>query len=444
MSTWTAWTTMPAVAQAASSGDYGTVLRTARVAAGLNLEEAAALAGFSASTLSRMETKRNRHWDVRELRRLAEVFAIPAYLFGLSRSTFDTSTDSLSTGVDEDGDPMRRRDLIATTAAAMTGAMVLPLNQPATAQGLADTVEDVLFERVSVTPIPGNQLAAQLAAARADFRATRYTQLARRLPRLLAQAIAGRDAAAVDEAPLAASRLAQAYNVATQLLIKLHDNGMAWATADRAVQAARGGDDPMALADARRLAATVMRRTQHRDGAQKLMLDAARALQADTGLPDAAHSALYGQLLAAASYTAAMRDDRDGAWTLLGEAEDAARRASGIKDDRFNMLDLAVYKISVSRVLGDYGTAVDYARLVDPARIISPERRARYWEDTALALHGRGRPQATFQALLAAERDTPQEVRFRPWAQQLTADLLSRNSHSLPSVREFAGRVGVL
>ncbi|WP_328369034.1 hypothetical protein OHQ88_27415 [Micromonospora zamorensis] len=56
----------------------------------------------------------------------------------------------------------------------------------------------------------------------------------------------------------------------------------------------------------------------------------------------------------------------------------------------------------------------------------------------------RSRPQATFQALLAAERDTPQEVRFRPWAQQLTADLLSRNSHSLPGVREFAGRVGVL
>ncbi|WP_431886455.1 hypothetical protein [Micromonospora wenchangensis] len=81
------------------------------------------------------------------------------------------------------------------------------------------------------------------------------------------------------------------------------------------------------------------------------------------------------------------------------------------------------------------GSAVDYARLVDPARIISPERRARDWEDTALALRGRGRPQATFQALLAAERDTPQEVRFRPWAQQLTTDLLSRNSHSLPNIR---------
>lgn len=218
---------------------------------------------------------------------------------------------------------------------------------------------------------------------------------------------------------------------------------MAWATADRAVQAAYTGGDPMTLAEARRLAATVMRRAQHRDGAQKLMLDAARALQADTGLPDTRHTALYGQLLATASYTAALRDDRDSAWTLFGEAEDAARRASAARAGRFTVLDLAVYKISVSRVLGDYGTAIDYARLVDPARIVSPERRARYWEDTALALHGRGRAQATFRTLLAAERDIPQEVRFRPWAQQLTADLLSHNSHNLPGIREFASRVGV-
>lgn len=440
MSTRTGWTTIPAVTRAARRGDYGTVLRTARVAAGLTLEEAASLAGFSASTLSRMETKPNRVWDVRDLRRLAEVFAIPAYLFGLSQSTFDTDTASLSKGVDEDGDQMRRRDLI-TTAAAVTGAVMLPLDQVAAAHGMADTVEDVLLNRVSMAPIPGNQVAAQIAAARADFRATRYSQLARRLPRLLARAVAGTEAAGAGEVSLAASRLAQAYNVATQMLIKLHDNGMAWATADRALLAAHTSGNPLVLAEAQRLLATVMRRTNHSKGAQRLMLDAAGRLQADTGLPDAAHSLLYGKLLAAAAYTAAMRDDRDSAWTLLGEAEDAVSRPDATPD-RCNLLDLAVYKISVSRVLGDYGTAVDYARLVDPAQIVSPERRARYWEDTALALHGRGRLQAAFQVIQAAERDTPQEVKFRPWAQRLTRELLSRNGS--PDIRAFAARVGAL
>src|SRR5262245_54858432 len=102
---------MPAVAAAAKTGDYGTVLRIARVAAGLTLEEAAALAGVSASTLSRMETKPGRSWDVRDLRRLAEVFAIPSHLFGLSRSTFDSRPVSLSTSVDEDGEDLHRRAL---------------------------------------------------------------------------------------------------------------------------------------------------------------------------------------------------------------------------------------------------------------------------------------------------------------------------------------------
>ncbi|GAA3112019.1 transcriptional regulator with XRE-family HTH domain [Kribbella aluminosa] len=192
-----AWTTMSSVAQAADGGDFGAVLRTAHVAAGLTVKDAARLAGISASTLSRMETKPGRVWDVRDLR--------------------------------------------------------------------------------------------------------------------------------------------------------LHDDGMAWATADRAIQAARAGDDRLTIAEARRWAAIVMRRTHHRDGAQRLMLDAANQLQADTGLADSGTAATYGQLLATASYTAALRDNRDSAWTLLGEAENAARRTRLTKNDRFNTLELAVYKISVSR-----------------------------------------------------------------------------------------------
>ena len=94
--------------------------------------------------------------------------------------------------------------------------------------------------------------------------------------------------------------------------------------------------------------------------------------------------------------------------------------------------------------VGDYGTAVDFARKVDPRSITAAERRARYWEDTALALQGRGRPTSAFDALLAAEHDVPEEVRYRPWAQQLTRELLSAPaSHGLSGIREFAARVGV-
>jgi transcriptional regulator with XRE-family HTH domain len=443
MSTEPSWAAMPAVAQATRSNDYGTLLRIARTAAGLTLEEAGERAGYSASTMSRLENRGRRAWDVKELRHLASTFGIPPHLFGLSRSTGDTTTANLSTDVDEGGDAMRRRELLAAAAVIATGATLVPTAPAAAADGMADTVEDVIFGRLTAPPILGQQLAAQIAAARADFRATRYAQLANRLPGLLARATASRDAAPTDQIGLAHARLAQAYNVATELLIKLHDNGMAWATADRAVHAAKTSGHPLVLAESHRLAATVMRRSQHRHGAQKLMLHTADQLNAATGLASAAETAIYARLLAAASYTAAMRDDRDTAWTLLSEAEDTARRLSPTAGDQFNMLDLAVYKISVSRVLGDYGSAVDYARLVDPARIASPERRARYWEDSALALNGRGRPTAAYHALLAAERDTPQEVRFRPWAQQLTQRLMAAATQNrLAGIREFAQRVG--
>jgi hypothetical protein len=438
-----AWTAMPAVAAATRSGDVGVLLRLARTAAGLTLEEAGQLAGYSTSTMSRWETGRRRDWTVTELRRLAEVYGIPAHLLGLAASS--PPTDPGAARVAESphnagGDWMRRRDLIAGTVGLTTGATLLP--NAATADP-ADTIEDVIFGRTAAAPLPGKQLTAQLAAAKADFRACRYSQLARRVPRLLAQATAARDSAPVDQAGQASGRMAQAYCITTQLLIKLYDDGMAWSTADRAVQTARASGDPMIIAEANRLAATVLRRTRHRDGAQHLVLHAAQQLNADTGLTDSRQTAMYGQLLAVAAYTAAMRDDRETAWTLLGEAEDAARRADTTDAEPFNPLDLAVYKISVARVLGDYGAAVDYARLVDPIRIPSPERRTRYWEDTALALYSRGRPAAAFQALLAAEHDTPQEVRYRPWAQHLTQNLMSANTHgALPGIHDFAQRIG--
>ena len=49
------------------------------------------------------------------------------------------------------------------------------------------------------------------------------------------------------------------------------------------------------------------------------------------------------------------------------------------------------------------------------------------------------------EPLLAAERDTPQEIRYRPWAQDLTRALLSTSvrGHLPSTIRDFAKRVGV-
>jgi transcriptional regulator with XRE-family HTH domain len=434
------WTAKPAVQQAAQAGDYATILRFSRLAAGLTLEQLGAAGGYSASTLSRLESGHRRVRDVRELRQLADLYDVPVDLFGLASATEDADGSNLARTADGGGHSVHRRDFLAG-AAAVGASAALPAT-PAAAAPTGHTIEDVLFGRLTAGPLPAHQLSAQLAVARADYRAARYTRLARRLPKLLARAVATRAAAGVDETAAASERLAEAYGVTAQLLIKLHDNGMACATADRAVQAAAAGNDPLVMAESQRLAAQVLRRINHLDSAQTLVLSAAEQLRVATPAPDAAFAAMYGQLLAVASYTAAIRDDRDAAWTLLAEAEQSAQRAG--TSGRFSSTEIAVYRISVARKLGDYGAAVDFARKVDPWTITDAERRARYWEDTALALYGRGRPDSAFEALLAAERDVPEEVRCRPWAQQLTHDLLQApTGHSLTGIRDFAARVGV-
>jgi transcriptional regulator with XRE-family HTH domain len=98
----------------------------ARIAANLTLEQAGKRAGYSAATLSRLETGRRRLTDVTVLRRLAHVFQIPPALFGLADSdgvpaTYQgLSTDMVPGSRLRKGgdDPVRRRGLLVGLATA--------------------------------------------------------------------------------------------------------------------------------------------------------------------------------------------------------------------------------------------------------------------------------------------------------------------------------------
>ncbi|MET7966532.1 hypothetical protein [Micromonospora sp. NPDC005305] len=223
---------------------------------------------------------------------------------------------------------------------------------------------------------------------------------------MVATATAGHAAAANHERATAATALTQTYHLTIQVLIKLHEDAMAWSAMDRATHTARAADNPLLSAETARASAIVLRRTRHGQRAQQTLLRAAQSLDESTGLRLAGQVAAYGRLLATAAY-------------------------------------VALYRVSVARVLGDFGAAVQYARALRPDQLGSVERRARYWEDYALALHGRGAYAESFRALQAAERAAPQEVRYRPWAQQLNAALLDADRRqALPGLRSFAARIG--
>jgi transcriptional regulator with XRE-family HTH domain len=407
------WSALPGTRQAAAEGRYGVLLRLARTAAGLTLDEAGRRAGYSAATLSRIETGRQPLTDVNVLRHLASVFAIPPTLFGL---------------VDHAEAAVPHRPAVPHQPAPTLAHQVREVGPAAPAPSgrateLVTTIEDVLFEVpqtiVEVTTVA--TLRSRVAAASADYRACRYRQLARRLPRLLRTATGAAGHAPQEHQAATARLLTEAYDLATLLLIKLHEDGVAWATTDRARQAAHRADDPLTTAETTRLTAIICRRSGRHQRAQQIALGAAQRLSAATGLATPASALAYGRLLATAAYTAATVDDRAGAWELL-ELADEATRAAGVPDP-FGSTDVSLYRISVLRVLGDYGSAIDYARSIDPDQIAVPERRVRYWQEVAFALHARGRYADCYRALLAAESIAPQEVLLGRWAHDLNLSL---------------------
>jgi hypothetical protein len=78
---------------------------------------------------------------------------------------------------------------------------------------------------------------------------------------------------------------------------------------------------------------------------------------------------MYGTLLEAAAYTAAVDGNRSAASELIGEAKASATRLGGDANHRFTAFgptNVALYQVSIAQVLGDSGTAIEHAKTVRP------------------------------------------------------------------------------
>jgi transcriptional regulator with XRE-family HTH domain len=448
------WLDLPTARQAATDGRYGILLRLARTAAGLTLGDAGKLAGYSAATLSRLETGRRQLSDVTVLRHLAHVFHIPPYLFGLAESAgvvdpkVGESADRVTTGGPNRGgeDSVHRRELLAGLASVPLLAAVgtVPTPGPNSSATLIASMEDLLLRRRLPTAGAAEVgvLRTSLAAIKTDFQACRYQALAAKLPGLVAVA---EDSAG--SSPLAAAVLAEVYNTAAHVLIKLGAAGLGWIAAGRAMTAAHTSGDPAIVASVTRNVVSLCRREHRYDSAQQFALDAAANLDIHGRDPDPAHISLHGMLMCNAGYAAAQAGDRSRSDDLLDLAEATAGRLGGDHNAHwtaFGPTNVTLHRVSAALALGDAGTAIAHASTVSSAAIRIPERRVRYWLDVARAYHQWRKPGKCYQALVVAERIAPEEIWSRPAVRSLTADLLSAPTHSaLTGLREFAARVGV-
>lgn len=445
--------------------DAGAIVRSARQAKGLTLAELGRRTGYSASQISRYERGIASLTDTDVLRRFAAALDLPPQLFGLLPDTgrprprhqtlINTNTvtghASAPTVVcqprGEDGDdPVRRRELLAGAAGLAVGA--LSASGAARNSDPASRLDGLLYGHGTrdVEPVPLAALRAATDQARGLFQAARYDRLSAGLPRLIATATATRHHAEGRVRQAADVLLADAYIVASNFMVKLNDDHLAWATADRAVQAADASGEPLILADARRSVATVMRRTGRRDRARALLIDAADDLAPGReATPE--HLSMYGTLLQVAAYTAAVDGDRTEADELISAARAAAMRLGRDANHghtAFGPTNVTLYQVSIAQVLGDNGAAIAHARALNPAVIPTAERRGRYWIDVARAWHQWGKPEACYRSLLAAERAAPAEVRYRPPVRRMTRELLRTDRRgALPGLRAFATRIDV-
>ncbi|GGU39851.1 helix-turn-helix domain-containing protein [Lentzea flava] len=437
---------------AIESGDLGAVVRAVRRAIPLTLADLSERCGYSVSTLSRMERGKQPLRDVQVLRCLAKALQIPPHLLGLSDTTSRSvhaprpvARVNVILAPDEETDPMRRRTLLAGLT-SLAGTAVLGAGSPAVADPVS-TLERALLDPpvTGANPVTIPQLRHQVEAARSVFQLGRYTEAATRLPALLSTTMATR--AENDDVAAANGLLADLYTLASELMVKLDREQLAWTTADRAMQAAHDSDDLIAQASAHRAWAIVLRRTGHADAAQRLIFSTIATLQPELHRgPE--HLSVYGALLSTSAYTAAVDGDRDTARTLTAEAVEAAARLGTDGNHRFTAFGptgVGLYRVSVARALGDYGTAIEAAKQINAAAIPLAERRARYWSDVAHAFHEWNKPEHCYRALLAAEHASPDEVRYRKPIQQITINLLRNpTTRELPGLRAFAARTGAV
>ena len=291
-------------------------------------------------------------------------------------------------------------------------------------------------------------LRAQARSAYRAYQGTRYDAAGRVLPGL----IRGVETAAwtADPAdPAAWAVRARVYDATAALLSRVGEPFLAWAAADRAMFAAEQFGDPLlAAASAWRVSYMIIGR-KHPQEALKVAMAAAAALERRTRVPSPERLSVYGALHLAAATAAAASFDRETTGSLLATARGIADRTGEANHmgTAFGPVNVAIHVISASLRLGDPRTAAETGEALDlaamPVGLVG--RRTQVNLDLARAYAMTRKDAAAVNLLLAAERLSPQLVRYDPATRDVLTELLRREHRpSTPELRPLARRAGVI
>ncbi|MFI7657575.1 helix-turn-helix domain-containing protein [Micromonospora parva] len=273
--------------------------------------------------------------------------------------------------------------------------------------------------------LPADEVRRHLAHAWLTYQHAQYAQLLRALPALLD---------ATHDTP---GLLVPAYRITASVLVKLGEPDLAWLAADRAVTAATG--NPVRTGTATIAVAQALRAL----GRDRLALTAAVAAVGTT-----ADDGVRGTLLLQAAMAAAGCGHGRRADDLIDRAAALADRRTGTDDPHHTAFGPAAVRLAhFASVLhlGDAAQAVcrhEEAVRRDGWCRLPVEHRAAHLLDAARAYLQTGDLTAAGRALADAHTVAPGEVRYRPAARTLIAEI-AHSGRAAASVARLATLVGL-
>ncbi|MFG1916767.1 helix-turn-helix domain-containing protein [Micromonospora sp. NPDC048898] len=315
---------------------------------------------------------------------------------------------------------------------------VLLGQQPSTPAGTPDGVDDIraALARYDIPQAPAQtpeELRRQIGYAWLSYQHAHYGQLVRVLPGLL-DAVQG-----VRSAEL----LVPAYRITSSLLVKLGEADLAWLAADRAM--ATAADDP-ALAATAAISVSQALRAAGRD-----RLALAASLAAATRVRpqrSAGEWAVGGTLLVQAALAAAGSGDHHRAGELTDRAAGVAAHLRGYDDTyrtSFGPIAVDLARVVVAAQRGDADEALHgHSGVVrrETWRRLPAEHRGAYLVDVARAYLQVGDLRSAARALVDADSVAPAEVRCRPLARTVIAEV-ARAQPAPAGVARLAALVGL-
>ncbi|RKN15386.1 XRE family transcriptional regulator [Micromonospora musae] len=317
--------------------------------------------------------------------------------------------------------------------------LLLGRQRPVTV-GTLDGVDDLraALARYDTRPAPAGeaeQLRRLVGHAWLSYQHAHYPQLVRVLPGLL-------DAA---QGTQTSELLVQAYRITSSLLVKLGEADLGWLAADRAM-AATGGD-PVLSATAAVSVGQALRALGRGRLALAATLAAAEHLEVDRRRPPG-EWAVGGTLLLQAALAAAGCGDTCRAEELTERAAGIAGRLRGYDDAHrtgFGPVTVELARVVAAAEWGDAGAAVRrHPAVVRRAgwRLLPAECRGAYLLDVARAYLQLGDVRGAARSLVDADSIAPAEVRCRPSARTVIAEVA--RAHPAPAgVARLATLVGL-